>query len=187
MLTRQLIRNIKPATRFFSAKEIKFGSEARALMMEGCNKITDAVQVTLGPKGRNVVIDQTFGSPKITKDGVTVAQAISFAEKFENMGAQLVKSVAENANTKAGDGTTTATILTRAIFREGCKSVAAGMNPMDLRRGINMAVEKVVTELRSMSKVIFFKNSKINRRLMVKNKLLMLQQFQPTMTLKSEI
>jgi len=120
-------------------------------MLEGCDKLADAVQVTLGPKGRNVVIDQSFGSPKITKDGVTVAQSINFAEKFENMGAQLVKNVAEKTNSVAGDGTTTATILARAMFREGCKAVAAGMNPMDLRRGMNLASEHVIAELRNMS------------------------------------
>jgi chaperonin GroEL len=135
----------------FSAKDIKFGTDARQAMMEGCNELTDAVQVTLGPKGRNVVIEQSFGAPKITKDGVTVAQAISFEEKFKNLGAELVKSVATRANDEAGDGTTTATVLTRAIFREGCKSIAAGMNPMDLRRGINQAVDHVVEELRKMS------------------------------------
>lgn len=135
----------------FGAKDIKFGNDARQAMMEGCNELADAVQVTLGPKGRNVVIEQSFGAPKITKDGVTVAQAITFEEKFKNLGAELVKSVATRANDEAGDGTTTATVLTRAIFREGCKSIAAGMNPMDLRRGINLAVEHVVSELKSMS------------------------------------
>jgi len=158
MLSRQVFnsfsKTFQTSIRAFGAKDIKFGSEARALMMDGCDRITDAVQVTLGPKGRNVIIDQTFGSPKITKDGVTVAQSISFSEKFENMGAQLVKSVAEKANNQAGDGTTTASILTRAIFREGCKSVAAGMNPMDLRRGINHAVDHVVKNLKESSKVV---------------------------------
>merc|ERR1711976_729012 len=143
MLARQASKLFKSQNTLFRtfAKEIKFGSEARYLMMEGCDKLADAVQVTLGPKGRNVVIDQSFGAPKITKDGVTVAQSISFAEKFENMGAQLVKNVAEKTNSVAGDGTTTATILARSMFREGCKAVAAGMNPMDLRRGINLACE----------------------------------------------
>ena len=119
----------------FSAKELKFDAECRERMLEGCDKLADAVQVTLGPKGRNVVIDQTFGSPKITKDGVTVAKSIEFADKFMNIGASLVKQVANQTNEVAGDGTTTASVLARAIFREGCKSVAAGMNPMDLRRG----------------------------------------------------
>lgn len=120
-------------------------------MMAGCNRLADAVEVTLGPKGRNVVIEQSFGSPKITKDGVTVAESITFEDKFENLGAELVKSVASRANNEAGDGTTTATVLTRAIFREGCKAIAAGMNPMDLRRGINKAVDTVVEQLREMS------------------------------------
>lgn len=120
-------------------------------MLRGCENLADAVQVTLGPKGRNVVIDNTFGSPKITKDGVTVAKAIEFSNKYENIGAQLVKSVASKTNDEAGDGTTTATVLARAIFREGCKSVAAGMNPMDLRRGINIAVDAVVKDLKARS------------------------------------
>ena len=105
----------------------------------------------MGPKGRNVVIEQNFGSPQITKDGVTVAQSIEFEDKFKNLGAQLVKDVAQKTNSLAGDGTTTATLLTRAIFKEGCKAVAAGMNPMDLRRGINKAVEVIVEELKKMS------------------------------------
>lgn len=126
------------------AKEIKFGTEARALMLEGCEMLADAVQVTLGPRGRNVVLDKTFGSPKITKDGVTVAKEIDFADRYHNIGANLVKQVASKTNDEAGDGTTTATILARAIFKDGCKAVAAGMNPMDLRRGIQMAVDEVV-------------------------------------------
>lgn len=116
-------------------------------MLAGCDQLANAVSTTLGPKGRNVVIEQTFGSPKITKDGVTVAKNIEFSDKFENIGAQLVKSVANKTNDEAGDGTTTATILARAIFKEGCKSVEAGLNPMDLRKGINMAVEHVVKDL----------------------------------------
>lgn len=113
-------------------------------MLEGCEMLADAVAVTLGPKGRNVVIDRTFGAPKITKDGVTVAKEIEFSNKYQNIGAQLVKSVASKTNDEAGDGTTTATILARALFKEGCKSVAAGMNPMDLRKGILQAVDVVV-------------------------------------------
>lgn len=113
-------------------------------MLEGADSLADAVQVTLGPKGRNVVIDQTFGAPKITKDGVTVAKNIEFSDKQKNMGAALIKQVANKTNDVAGDGTTTSTILARALLKEGCKSVAAGMNPMDLRRGINQAVEAVV-------------------------------------------
>ena len=130
------------------AKDIKFGTEARALMLEGVDKLADAVQVTLGPRGRNVVMDRTFGAPKITKDGVTVAKDIEFKDRYHNMGASLVKQVASKVNDEAGDGTTTATILTRAIFKEGCKSVAACMNPMDIRRGILMAVDEVVIGLK---------------------------------------
>jgi len=113
--------------------------------------LADAVQVTLGPRGRNVVIDRSFGVPKITKDGVTVAKDIEFANRFHNIGANLVKQVASKTNDEAGDGTTTATILARAIFKEGCKSVAAGMNPMDLRRGIQMAVDEIVFGLKELS------------------------------------
>lgn len=146
----------------FAAKDIKFGIEAREAMMKGCNLLADAVEVTLGPKGRNVVIEQSFGSPKITKDGVTVAEALTFADRFENLGAELVKSVASRANNEAGDGTTTATVLTRAIYREGCKAIAAGMNPMDLRRGINIAVEHVVSELKKMSTPVLTKDQICN-------------------------
>jgi len=124
------------AIHFFSGKEIKFGVEGRASMLNGVNLLADAVQVTLGPKGRNAIIAQSYGAPKITKDGVTVAKSIDFDDKFEDMGAQLIKSVASKTNDVAGDGTTTATVLARAIFTEGCKAVAAGMNPLDLRRGI---------------------------------------------------
>ena len=136
---------------YFGGKVIKFGTEARQLMLEGCDMLADAVQVTLGPRGRNVVIDRTFGTPKITKDGVTVAKDIEFSNRFHNIGANLVKQVASKTNDEAGDGTTTATILARAIFKEGCKSVAAGMNPMDLRRGIQMAVDEVVFGLKNLS------------------------------------
>lgn len=117
---------------FFAGKELSFGQDCRQQMLRGCDKLADAVQTTLGPKGRNVVIDQAFGAPKITKDGVTVAKAIEFSNKFENIGAQLVKQVASKTNDEAGDGTTTATVLARAIFREGVKSVAAGMNVLSL-------------------------------------------------------
>lgn len=152
MLSRSLVRGTRQLCRGFAGgKEIKFGYDARQKMMEGCNELADAVQVTLGPKGRNVIIEETFGGPKITKDGVTVAKAITFDDKFKNLGAELVKSVANKANDEAGDGTTTATVLARAIFREGCKSIAGGMNPMDLRRGINLAVDKVVEKLKEMS------------------------------------
>ncbi len=135
----------------FGAKELKFGRDARAEILRGCEKLADAVEVTLGPKGRNVVIEQSYGAPKITKDGVTVAQSIEFKDRFENLGASLIKQVSEKTNQLAGDGTTTATVLTRAIFKEGCKAVAAGMNPMDLRRGINKAVDIIVEELKKMS------------------------------------
>ena len=120
-------------------------------MLKGCEMLADAVQVTLGPRGRNVVLDKTFGTPKITKDGVTVAKDIEFSNRYHNIGANLVKQVASKANDEAGDGTTTATILARAIFKEGCKSVAAGMNPMDLRKGIMAAVDKVVESLKTQS------------------------------------
>ena len=123
-------------------------------MLEGCEKLADAVQVTLGPRGRNVIIDQSFGAPKITKDGVTVARSIEFKDRYLNMGASLLKQVAQKANDQAGDGTTTATILARAVYKEGCKSVAAGMNPMDLRRGIQLAVDTVLEELKHQSKDI---------------------------------
>ena len=146
----------------FSGKDIRFGAEARQLMLEGCEMLADAVQVTLGPRGRNVVLDQTFGAPKITKDGVTVAKSIEFADRYKNIGASLVKQVANKANDEAGDGTTTATILARAIYKEGCKSVAAGMNPMDLRRGIQAAVDAVVKELEKMSISIGDKESIAN-------------------------
>jgi len=139
---------------FSAGKDVMFGTEGRAMMLEGVDKLADAVQVTLGPKGRNVVLDQSYGAPKITKDGVTVAKGIEFKDKFMNMGAQLVRQVANKTNDQAGDGTTTATVLTRSIYSEGCKSVAAGMNPMDLRRGINMAVDSVVETLSEISEPI---------------------------------
>ncbi len=134
------------------AKIIKYDEEARKLILNGVNTLADAVKVTLGPKGRNVIIDRSYGAPNITKDGVTVAKEIELEDKFENMGAQMVKEVASKTSDVAGDGTTTATILAQAIFREGAKSVAAGSNPMDLKRGIDKAVEAVVGELRKLSK-----------------------------------
>lgn len=136
---------------FANGKDIKFATDARKRMLEGVEMLADTVQVTLGPKGRNVVLDKSFGMPKITKDGVTVAKEIEFEDKYHNIGASLIKQVAAKANDEAGDGTTTATVLARAIFKEGCKSVAAGMNPMDLRRGIQMAVDHVVEGLREQS------------------------------------
>ncbi|XP_022138587.1 chaperonin CPN60-2, mitochondrial [Momordica charantia] len=141
-------------SRNYAAKDVKFGVEARGLMLKGVEDLADAVKVTMGPKGRNVVIEQSFGAPKVTKDGVTVAKSIEFKDKVKNVGASLVKQVANATNDVAGDGTTCATILTRAIFTEGCKSVAAGMNAMDLRRGISMAVDSVVTNLKSRARMI---------------------------------
>ncbi|EEF44304.1 chaperonin CPN60-2, mitochondrial [Ricinus communis] len=141
-------------SRNYAAKDIKFGVEARALMLKGVEELAEAVKVTMGPKGRNVVIEQSFGAPKVTKDGVTVAKSIEFKDKIKNIGASLVKQVANATNDVAGDGTTCATVLTRAIFTEGCKSVAAGMNAMDLRRGISMAVDAVVTNLKSRARMI---------------------------------
>jgi len=148
--------------RRLGGKEIKFGSDARTAMLGGVNRIADAVASTLGPKGRNVAIEQGYGAPKITKDGVTVAKAIEFSEKYENIGAQLVRQVASKTNDVAGDGTTTATVLARAIFTEGCKAVASGMNPMDLKRGVNLAVEKVCAHLASTAKEVTDKEA-INR------------------------
>ncbi|WMY97440.1 MAG: chaperonin GroEL [Arsenophonus sp.] len=135
-----------------AAKDVKFGSDARAKMLRGVNILADAVKVTLGPKGRNVVIDKSFGAPSITKDGVSVAREIELEDKFENMGAQMVKEVASKANDAAGDGTTTATVLAQSIVSEGLKAVAAGMNPMDLKRGIDKAVSAAVGELKKLSK-----------------------------------
>jgi len=137
---------------FAAAKDIRHGSEARALMLEGCNRLADAVAVTMGPKGRNVVIEQSFGAPKVTKDGVTVAKSIDLKSvPMVNVGAQLVKTVASKTNDVAGDGTTTATVLARAIFREGCKAVAAGMNPMDIKRGMDHATKIVLEDLASQA------------------------------------
>ena len=130
-----------------SAKELKYGSKAREAMLNGVNTLANAVKVTLGPKGRNVLIEKSFGAPIITKDGVTVAKEIELKDKFENMGAQMVKEVASKTSDVAGDGTTTATVLAQAIYREGSKLVAAGANPMEIKRGIDKAVEAVVAEL----------------------------------------
>jgi chaperonin GroEL len=136
------------------AKELKFAEEARKATLAGVNKLADAVKVTLGPKGRNVVLQKSFGAPHITKDGVSVAREIQLEDPFENMGAQMVKEVAQKTNDDAGDGTTTATVLAQAIYREGAKLVSAGHNPMDLKRGIDLAVEKIVTELHSISREV---------------------------------
>src|SRR5215210_2361777 len=137
-----------------AAKEVRFSTDARDRMLRGVETLANAVRVTLGPKGRNVVIDKSFGAPRITKDGVTVAKEIELEDKFENMGAQMVREVAQKTNDNAGDGTTTATVLAAAIVKEGAKSVAAGMNPMDLKRGIEIAVEAVVADLVTNSKKV---------------------------------
>jgi len=137
-----------------AAKEVKFGIDARQKMLDGVDTLANAVKATLGPKGRNVVLDKSFGAPRITKDGVTVAKEIELKDKFENMGAQMVREVASKANDNAGDGTTTATVLAQAIVKEGAKAVAAGLNPMDLKRGIDMAVNSVVDALTKKSKKI---------------------------------
>jgi chaperonin GroEL len=135
-----------------AAKDVRFSTDARDRMLKGVNTLADAVKVTLGPKGRNVVIDKSFGAPRITKDGVTVAKEIELEDKLENMGAQMVKEVASRTNDEAGDGTTTATVLAQAIVREGLKQVAAGLNPMDLKRGIDLATSKVVDEIKKMAR-----------------------------------
>src|SRR5918993_424714 len=137
-----------------AAKEVKFGADARERMIAGVDALANAVRVTLGPKGRNVVLDKSYGAPRITKDGVTVAKEIELEDRFENMGAQMVREVASRTSDQAGDGTTTATVLAHAIVREGMKSVVAGMNPMDLKRGIDLAVTKVVEDLKARSKPV---------------------------------
>jgi len=141
-----------------AAKEVKFSADARQKMLKGVDTLANAVKVTLGPKGRNVVIQKSFGAPRITKDGVTVAKEVELEDNFENMGAQMVREVASKSNDLAGDGTTTATVLAQAIFREGVKSVAAGMNPMDLKRGIDMAVEAVIEDIKKRAKKIASNN-----------------------------
>ena len=135
-----------------AAKDVRFSDDARARMFKGVNILANAVKVTLGPKGRNAVLDKSFGAPTVTKDGVSVAKEIELKDKFENMGAQMVKEVASNTSDEAGDGTTTATVLAQAIIREGLKSVAAGANPMDLKRGIDLAVVSATEELKKLSK-----------------------------------
>jgi len=137
-----------------SAKEVCFGGEARARMIRGVDILADSVKVTLGPKGRSVLLGKSYGAPRITKDGVTVAKEIELSNKFENMGAQLVREAATRTSEAAGDGTTTATVLAQAIVREGAKSVAAGMNPMDLKRGIDLAAGWVMDELKSRSRKV---------------------------------
>ncbi|MCG8099640.1 MAG: chaperonin GroEL, partial [Candidatus Thiodiazotropha taylori] len=135
-----------------SAKEVQFGDDARQRMIKGVNILANAVKVTLGPKGRNVVLEKSFGAPTVTKDGVSVAKEIELSDKFENMGAQMVKEVSSQTSDVAGDGTTTATVLAQAMVREGLKAVAAGMNPMDLKRGIDKAVVAAVEELKNISR-----------------------------------
>ena len=137
-----------------AAKDVYFASDARDRMLRGVNTLANAVKVTLGPKGRNVVLDKSFGAPRVTKDGVTVAKEIELEDKFENMGAQMVREVASKTSDVAGDGTTTATVLAQAIVKEGAKAVAAGMNPMDLKRGVDLAVEAVVLDLQKNSKKV---------------------------------
>ena len=155
------------------AKELKYSEDARGLILHGVNALANAVKVTLGPKGRNVIIQKSFGAPSITKDGVSVAKEIELENNFENMGAQMVKEVAQKTNDDAGDGTTTATVMAQAIYREGVKFVTAGHNPMDIKRGIDRAVESVVTELSGASG-----QSKPTKRLPK------LDPFLPTMILK---
>ena len=137
-----------------SAKEVKFAVDARDRMLHGIDTLAHAVRVTLGPKGRNVILDKSYGAPRVTKDGVTVAKEIELEDKFENMGAQMVREVASKTSDFAGDGTTTATVLAQAIVKEGIKAVAAGMNPMDLKRGIDLAVETIVADLQKNSKKV---------------------------------
>src|SRR5947207_1977569 len=137
-----------------AAKDVRFAQDARDRMLRGVDILSEAVKVTLGPKGRNVVLDKSFGAPRVTKDGVTVAKEIELEDKFENMGAQMLREVASKTSDVAGDGTTTATVLAQAIVKEGAKSVAAGANPMDLKRGIDQAVHAVVEQLKSKSKKV---------------------------------
>jgi chaperonin GroEL len=137
-----------------AAKEVKFAADARERLLHGVDILANAVKVTLGPKGRNVVLDKSFGAPRTTKDGVTVAKEIELEDRFENMGAQMLREVASKTNDIAGDGTTTATLLAQSIVREGAKAVAAGMNPMDLKRGVEMAVVEVIKDLEKRSKKI---------------------------------
>src|ERR1035438_7754824 len=137
-----------------AAKDVRFSTDARDRMLRGVEILANAVKVTLGPKGRNVILDKSYGAPRITKDGVTVAKEIELEDKFENMGAQMVREVASKTHDLAGDGTTTATVLAQAIVREGAKSVAAGMNPMDLKRGIDLAVHAVVKDLEKRAKPV---------------------------------
>src|SRR6202041_1743355 len=137
-----------------AAKDVRFGPDARDRILRGVDILANAVKITLGPKGRNVILEKSFGAPRITKDGVTVAKEIELEDKFENMGAQMVREVAQKTNDQAGDGTTTATVLAHAIVKEGTKAVAAGMNPMDLKRGIDLAVSAVVEDIKKRSRKV---------------------------------
>lgn len=154
MLQLHLKRHIFQLVRRFFGKEIKFGPNGRTLMLQGVDILANAVAVTLGPKGRSVVLEQRFGPPKITKDGVTVAESIELKDKFQNIGAQLVKNVAKKTNDEVGDGTTTATILARAIAKEGFEKISSGANPIEIRKGIILAVNAVTEKLKSISKFV---------------------------------
>ena len=146
-----------------SAKDVKFGDSARVKMLQGVNILADAVKVTLGPKGRNVVLDKSFGAPTVTKDGVSVAKEVELEDELENMGAQMVKEVASKTNDLAGDGTTTATVLAQSIVKEGIKNVAAGANPMDLKRGIDKAVQAIIIDLEKQAQKVGNSSEKIKQ------------------------
>src|SRR5687768_3353289 len=154
MRRRHLPERARQEAHAMAAREVRFSRDAREAMSRGVDILADAVKVTLGPKGRNVLMEKSFGAPRITKDGVAVAKEIELKDKFENMGAQMVRAVASKTHDHAGDGTTTATVLAQAIVREGMKAVAAGMNPMDLKRGIDLAVARVVEDLKGRSKPV---------------------------------
>uniref|UniRef100_A0A8B9ZHC5 60 kDa heat shock protein, mitochondrial n=1 Tax=Anas platyrhynchos TaxID=8839 RepID=A0A8B9ZHC5_ANAPL len=156
-----VLRQMRPVSRALAphltrayAKDVKFGADARALMLQGVDLLADAVAVTMGPKGRTVIIEQSWGSPKVTKDGVTVAKAIDLKDKYKNIGARLVQDVANNTNEEAGDGTTTATVLARAIAKEGFEKISKGANPVEIRRGVMLAVDAIIAELKKLSKPV---------------------------------
>uniref|UniRef100_A0A9J8BGK9 60 kDa heat shock protein, mitochondrial n=1 Tax=Cyprinus carpio carpio TaxID=630221 RepID=A0A9J8BGK9_CYPCA len=151
---RPVCRALAPHLTRAYAKDIKFGADARALMLQGVDLLADAVAVTMGPKGRTVIIEQSWGSPKVTKDGVTVAKSIDLKDRYKNIGAKLVQDVANNTNEEAGDGTTTATVLARAVAKEGFDTISKGANPVEIRRGVMMAVEEVINELKKLSKPV---------------------------------
>jgi len=148
------VRSLSTSSQRYNAKDIKFGGDVRALMLQGVDILADAVAVTMGPKGRNVILEQSWGGPKITKDGVTVAKGIELKDRFQNIGAKLVQDVANNTNEEAGDGTTTATVLARAIAREGFNQISKGANPIEVRRGVMMAVDRCIDELKKLSKPV---------------------------------